>query len=392
MLIGEVDRFNVIYVQLFFPGPDIKDRDQFTEEDLAVAFNRVVSTFIVEVHRIGKGIDGETLRIEGDRIAFDAGGNRLGSNPVFFGDGLDFGLFCRLLFRFDKALGQFFGKMDHMEVFRRVFGVGQFDRYVDRRFRLNAVAFRVNDGDVVQAGQADVVGVQGGGGLLSVGFPQVASFGNLGDPDLGACRDLRFGAVADFDLVGIAVGSHDLLGDPGQLDHAADGGNVGGKGDGIDGFVVVTGGFGGIGVGFDDGGLVFGDLDRLDVLLFRQLDLVPEDDLDVNIRLGFDLLTVADIGNIEIALQRDFAPVLAQGFVGHATVNGIFRRTGHNLPDLQLGARRKAGLRAVGSGHHVVPGLMDQLDRADLNLMNRTVAEGLAVVNLQAKGSVIVLQ
>ena len=279
-----------------------------------------------------------------------------------------------------------------MQFLVALLGVDQRDADADGRLGLNFVAFRVNNGNVKQPGQAHVVRVQGGGRLLPVGFPQVAAFRDFHHFQLGVFRNLGLRAVGYFDLIGQAVRGQHLLGDLFALNHAVNREAVGTEGHGIDGFAVVDSVFIGFGSRLDHVGFVVLDMDRLHVVFFGQFDHVPEDDLYVDFRLGLNLFPAADKRDIEIPLKGDLAPFLVQRLVRHAAVQGVFISAGHDFPDLQFRIRRETGFRPVGRGDQIIWTVIFLGDCPDLDRFNNRVSEGIHGIVRDEEFAVFFLQ
>ena len=168
-------------------------------------------------------------------------------------------------------------------------------------------------------------------------------------------RDLRVRSVGHADLIGISVRGQNLLCDLFPLHHAEHGEAVRGKGYRVDRFavpfraVLIR-----IRFGFNDDRLVIFNMNCLDVVLFRQFDDIPEEDLYIHIRLRFHFLPAADESDVKIPLQGDLAPLLTQRFLGHAAVKSIFRCARPDLPNLHFRIFREARVRTVGSGHSII--------------------------------------
>ena len=332
---------------------------------------------VIHHYGIGEGIDGEAVRIKGDGVSFHHGvGNLFRGDPVFRGQGLYFGLFFR---GSNQFLGNVFCEVHHMEFFPG-FGIGQPDADVHRNQRFNLLSVH-KDGDVVQARQAYVIRSQGGGSLLPVGFPQVAARRDFLHQQFRVFRNPGFRPVGHVDFIGVAVRGQDLLGNLRPLNHTEHGETVRSEGYGINHFAVsLCGALIGICFGFNDLCFVVFDMNRMDVMVVRQFDDVLKDNLYIHIRLGFQFPASADEGDVKEPLQGDFAPLFRQCFLGHAAVQGIFRRAGADFPDFHLRIRRETGFRSVGRCHHIIRGSGFQSHGTDLHLLGNDIAERLQPV------------
>ena len=361
---------------------DAEHHKQFGQQHLAAACQMVFKFSEIEVHGIGKGINGKAVGFEGDRVAFDFGGDLLRGNHLVFCQGRRgfrrFSGFIRhrgLGLRGNQLFRNFFREVHHVKFFLGVFRVFKLDAYADRGLRFDLFTFKDN-GNVIQAGQFHVVCIQGGRRLLPVGFPQFASFRNFLHPDFSALRNFRFRAVGHVNFIGQAVRGQHFLRNLRALHHAVDRERVGAESHRVDGFVVILRGLVRFCVGFDYRSFVVFNMDSLYVVFVRQFDHVAESNLYVHVRLGFQFFSVADEGNIKIPLQRDFAPLFVQRLVRQPAAALIFRRTGFDFPDNQLGFCRQSGFRTVGRGHHNVPFAESQCDDAGLGPDHFPVAEG----------------